>query len=207
MGGMTHHPLTMDETYLQFHESYAKRVFDFVFATIGLILLSPLFLFCVLVAKLQSPGPIFYKAQRVGRGGQIFEMYKFRTMVVNADSLGLNLTTFRDTRITPIGRFLRGAKLDELPNLINVIKGDMSLIGPRPALPYEVEVYREWHRRRFEAPPGIWRHEQDFTHIWGKYVTPHAHLAGGEGVRFWQDGWIWDVPISWIKNFQKFQTT
>ena len=145
----------MDETYLQFHESHAKRVFDFVFATIGLILLSPLFLFCVLVAKLQSPGPIFYRAQRVGRGGQLFEMYKFRTMVVNADSLGLNLTTFRDTRITPIGRFLRGTKLDELPNLINVIKGDMSLIGPRPETPVYVQHYTEHQKQVLRVRPGM----------------------------------------------------
>ena len=102
-----------------------KRTFDLVFATLALLLLSPLFFLGSLLAKLQSKGPVFYKAKRVGKHEVVFEMYKFRTMVVNADTLGGSLTTYRDTRITPIGRFLRWTKLDELPNLINVIKGEM----------------------------------------------------------------------------------
>ena len=134
---------------------WAKRAFDFLFATVGLMLLSPLFFFGILLAKLQSKGPVFYKAKRVGRGEIIFEMYKFRTMVVNADTLGGSLTTYRDGRITRIGRFLRWTKLDELPNLINVIKGEMSLIGPRPEAPDYVKHYTQTQKQVLQVKPGM----------------------------------------------------
>ena len=132
-----------------------KRTFDLVFAIIALLLLSPLFLLGSLLAKLQSKGPVFYKAKRVGKDEAVFEMYKFRTMVVNADTLGGSLTTYRDTRITPIGRFLRWTKLDELPNLINVIKGEMSLIGPRPEAPDYVKYYTEVQKQVLQVKPGM----------------------------------------------------
>ena len=132
-----------------------KRIFDLVFAMIALLLLSPLFLLGSLLAKLQSKGPVFYKAKRVGKDEAVFEMYKFRTMVVNADTLGGSLTTYRDTRITPIGRFLRWTKLDELPNLINVIKGEMSLIGPRPEAPDYVKHYTEIQKQVLQVKPGM----------------------------------------------------
>lgn len=135
--------------------AWAKRMFDILFATIGLLLLSPLFLFGTLLAKLQSKGPVFYRAKRVGRGEVIFEMYKFRSMVANADTLGGGLTTYRDARITPIGRFLRWTKLDELPNLINVIKGEMSLIGPRPETPDYVKHYTETQKQVLQVKPGM----------------------------------------------------
>ncbi len=134
---------------------WAKRTFDFLFATIGIVFLSPLFLLGILLAKLQSKGPMFYKAKRVGRGEVVFEMYKFRTMVVNADTLGGSLTTYRDERITSIGRFLRWTKLDELPNLINVIKGEMSLIGPRPEAPDYVKHYTQAQKRVLQVKPGM----------------------------------------------------
>ena len=134
---------------------WAKRAFDLLFATIGLVLLSPFFILGSLLAKLQSKGPVFYKAKRVGRGEIIFEMYKFRTMVVNADTLGGSLTTYRDQRITPMGRFLRWTKLDELPNLINVIKGEMSLIGPRPEAPDYVKYYTQTQKRVLQVKPGM----------------------------------------------------
>lgn len=132
-----------------------KRTFDLVFAIIAFLLLSPLFLLGSLLAKFQSKGPVFYKAKRVGKDEAIFEMYKFRTMVVNADTLGGSLTTYRDTRITPIGRFLRWTKLDELPNLINVIKGEMSLIGPRPEAPDYVKYYTEVQKQVLQVKPGM----------------------------------------------------
>ena len=134
---------------------WVKRVFDLLFATIGLLLLSPLLLIGTILAKLQSKGTIFYKATRVGRGGTLFEMYKFRTMVANADSIGGSLTTYKDTRVTRIGRFLRWTKLDELPNLINVIKGEMSLIGPRPEAPVYVKHYTETQRQVLQVKPGM----------------------------------------------------
>jgi len=135
--------------------AWVKRTFDLGFAMIALLLLSPLFLLGSLLAKLQSKGPVFYKAKRVGKDETLFEMYKFRTMVVNADTLGGSLTTYRDTRITSIGRFLRWTKLDELPNLINVIKGEMSLIGPRPEAPTYVKYYTEIQKQVLQVKPGM----------------------------------------------------
>ncbi len=135
--------------------AWVKRTFDLGFAMIALLLLAPLFFLGSLLAKLQSKGPVFYKAKRVGKDETLFEMYKFRTMVVNADTLGGSLTTYRDTRITPIGRFLRWTKLDELPNLINVIKGEMSLIGPRPEAPNYVKHYTEIQKQVLQVKPGM----------------------------------------------------
>ena len=135
--------------------AWMKRTFDLVFAIIALLLLSPLFLLGSLLAKLQSKGPVFYKSKRIGKGEVAFEMYKFRTMVVNADTLGGSLTTYQDTRITRIGRFLRSTKLDELPNLINVIKGEMSLIGPRPEAPDYIKYYTEIQKQVLQVKPGI----------------------------------------------------
>ena len=134
---------------------WTKRVFDVCFALIGLLLLSPLFFLAGILAKWQSKGPTFYKAKRVGRGGTIFEMYKFRTMVANADSIGGSLTTYRDARVTRIGRFLRSTKLDELPNLINVVKGEMSFIGPRPEAPVYVKYYTETQKQVLRVKPGM----------------------------------------------------
>ena len=135
--------------------AWVKRTFDLGVAMIAFLLLSPLFFLASLLAKLQSKGPVFYKAKRVGKHETRFEMYKFRTMVVNADTLGGSLTTYRDTRITPIGRFLRWTKLDELPNLINVIKGEMSLIGPRPEAPNYVKYYTEIQKQVLQVKPGM----------------------------------------------------
>ncbi|MBM3702948.1 MAG: sugar transferase [Actinobacteria bacterium] len=135
--------------------SIAKRAFDISCALIGLIILSPIFLICIILAKFQSPGPAFYRAKRVGRYGSLFLMYKFRTMVVNAASMGSSLTTYKDPRITKIGNFLRHTKLDELPQLLNVLKGDMSIIGPRPEAPIYVKYYTEEQQRVLSVRPGI----------------------------------------------------
>ena len=150
-------PQTVDlqDVIMASKRAWVKRTFDLGFAIIALLLLSPLFLLGSLLAKLQSNGPVFYKAKRVGKHETLFEMYKFRTMVVNADTLGGSLTTYRDTRITPIGRFLRWTKLDELPNLINVIKGEMSLIGPRPEAPDYVKYYTEIQKQVLQVKPGM----------------------------------------------------
>ncbi|MBC8235933.1 sugar transferase [bacterium] len=135
--------------------SLAKRAFDISCALIGLIILLPIFLICIILAKFQSPGPVFYRAQRIGRSGRIFLMYKFRTMVINAESTGTSLTTYKDPRITKIGDFLRRTKLDELPQLLNVLRGDMSIIGPRPEAPVYVKYYTEEQRRVLSVRPGI----------------------------------------------------
>lgn len=154
---MTHtKPLTLDtQDIVKFKRDWTKRAFDLLFTTVGLLFLSPLFLLGGILAKLQSRGPTLYKATRVGRGAVLFEMYKFRTMVTNADNIGGSLTTYRDARVTRIGRFLRWTKLDELPNLINVIKGEMSLIGPRPEAPVYVKYYTETQRQVLQVKPGM----------------------------------------------------
>ena len=140
---------------LNIRSNWVKRCFDIFFSATASVLFLPFFLLGSLLAKLQSTGPVFYKAKRVGRGGVIFEMYKFRTMVINADKLGGGLTVHRDPRVTPIGRFLRITKLDELPNLINVLKGEMSVIGPRPEAPNYVEYYTEAQKQVLQVKPGI----------------------------------------------------
>lgn len=139
----------------QIHSSWLKRIFDIILSTIILIFLSPLFLLGCFLARIQSVGPVFYKAKRVGQNGHIFVMYKFRTMVENADRIGIGLTTHKDTRVTPIGRLLRFTKLDELPNFVNVIKGDMSLTGPRPESPTYVKYYTDDQKQVLLVRPGI----------------------------------------------------
>jgi len=109
-----------------------KRSFDFAISFMGLLFLLPLFLVVGIAIKLSSSGPVFYKGNRIGRHGEPFGMYKFRSMVTDAAKIGPSVTYQNDPRITRVGRFLRGTKLDELPQLINVLKGNMSLVGPRP---------------------------------------------------------------------------
>ncbi|MCB0079179.1 MAG: sugar transferase, partial [Anaerolineales bacterium] len=124
-----------------------RRAFDLIAATVGLLLLSPLLIVLGIAIKRGSPGPIFYRAQRIGRGGRPFTLYKFRSMVAEADKRGPAITAAGDSRITPIGHFLRRTKLDELPQLINVVKGEMSLVGPRPEDPRYVAFYTESQRQ------------------------------------------------------------
>ena len=119
----------------------AKRLFDLIGAGIGLVLLSPLLLLIAVWVKLDSPGPVFYRQERVGRFGRLFRIHKFRTMHVDADRVGLALTVGADPRVTRAGALLRRYKLDELPQLLDVILGDMSLVGPRPEVPKYVAHY------------------------------------------------------------------
>ena len=145
-----------------------KRIFDLSAATVGLVVLSPLFLLIAVAIKLTSPGPIFYAGTRVGKHGKLFKQLKFRTMVPNADKVGSTVSTRDDARVTPVGRLLRRSKMDELPQLLNVIKGEMSFVGPRPEAPKWVKYYSEEQRRVLEITPGItdpvqilFRHEED----------------------------------------------
>jgi len=156
-----------------------KRAMDAAGSGLGLLLLSPLFLIIAAAIKLTSEGPVFFRQKRVGQFGQLFTMLKFRSMYANNDHAvhkeyvlkliadqaernggsGAGAGVYKltnDRRITPLGRFLRRTSLDELPQIINVLRGEMSLVGPRPALPYELAAYQTWHRRRIlEAKPGI----------------------------------------------------
>jgi exopolysaccharide biosynthesis polyprenyl glycosylphosphotransferase len=146
-----------------------KRIVDVLGALLGLILLSPVFIFLAATIKLTSKGPVFYKQVRIGKDGKPFDFYKFRSMTVSdgedeerkklmlqfMKEKGENGTKIvNDTRVTWIGKFIRKTSIDELPQLFNVIKGDMSLVGPRPCLPYEYENYEEWQKRRTAVIPG-----------------------------------------------------
>lgn len=147
--------------------SALKRYLDFQFSGFGLALLAPLLLVIAVLVKLDSPGPVIYKATRVGRDGRPFKLYKFRSMVANADKLGPGVTGAADPRITRMGRVLRRTKLDELPQLWNVFKGDMSLVGPRPEDQRYVALYTPEQREVLRVRPGItslaslrFRHEE-----------------------------------------------
>ena len=155
-----------------------KRVFDYVASITGLIILSPVFIIISILIKLTSPGKIFFTQMRIGKDGKPFKFYKFRSMKINSDSdkeresfmidfiknnyaANLNSTKIiNENNITSVGKFIRKTSLDELPQLINVLKGDMSLVGPRPCLKYEYDSYDDWHKRRHTVMPGctgVWQ--------------------------------------------------
>ncbi len=163
----------------------AKRLFDLVAATVGLVLLLPLLPLVVLLIKLDSPGPIVFAQRRVGRRGRLFTCYKFRSMVAGAEGMKSELAALNeatgpafkiraDPRITRVGAFLRRSSLDEVPQLLNVLRGQMSIVGPRPQIPTEVELYEPWQRRRLEVPPGI-------TCLW--QITGRSHIGFDEWMR------------------------
>jgi lipopolysaccharide/colanic/teichoic acid biosynthesis glycosyltransferase len=179
---------------VRLHASF-KRAFDIAGSAALLLMLSPVFAAVAALVKLKSPGPVFFRQKRVGEGGELFEMLKFRSMHVNNDSAihqqyvtwfitasdqekaakGQTFKLTNDPRITPIGAILRKTSLDELPQIWNVLRGDMSLVGPRPPLEYEVQKYAPWHRRRvLEAKPGI-------TGLW--QVTGRSRTTFDEMVR------------------------
>lgn len=166
-----------------------KRAFDVVASGTGLVILSPFFLLIAIAVRLDSNGPVFYYARRAGQHGRIFHLYKFRSMIVNADKRGPGITSAHDTRITSVGRFLRRTKLDELPQLINVLRGEMSLVGPRPEDPRYVAFYSPAQRAILQYRPGMtslaslkYRHEEQllsgsaWEHMYVKKVMP-AKLA------------------------------
>jgi len=146
---------------------FMKRCIDILGAALGLIVLIPLFMVIYLLIKIEGRGgPVFFKQKRIGKGGKPFYMYKFRSMVLDAEALKVTLLerneasgpVFKirqDPRITKVGKFIRKTSIDELPQLVNVIKGEMSLVGPRPALPDEVEQYTLFERQRLSVTPGL----------------------------------------------------
>lgn len=151
-----------------------KRLMDIVLSGAALALLWPVLLLVALAIRVDDPGPVFYRQVRVGRGGKPFRIYKFRTMVVDADKKGLSITVGRDSRITRVGAFLRKTKLDELAQLINVFVGDMSFVGPRPEVPRYVELYTPYQRQVLLVRPGI----TDYASI--AYRNENDLLAGAE---------------------------
>jgi exopolysaccharide biosynthesis polyprenyl glycosylphosphotransferase len=175
-------------------ELFSKYLLDRVGAAGGLLLLAPLFALLAALIKLGSPGPVFFRQVRSGLNGRTFTLLKFRTMVANAEELKEGLAAqnevdgpvFKiktDPRITPLGRFLRKSSLDELPQLINVLRGEMSLVGPRPPIPVEVKDYLPWQRRRLSMRPGL-------TCIW--------QVSGRNNVGFEQ--WM-KMDLEYIDNW------
>ena len=151
------------------------RFFDILFSLFALVFLSPLFLFITLLIKLESKGNAFFKQLRVGEKGKHFNLLKFRTMVNNAEKKGLQLTVGKkDNRITKVGYLLRKYKLDELPQLINVLKGEMSIVGPRPEVPKYVDLYTEEQRKVLNSKPGI----SDYASI--EFINENEILAKAE---------------------------
>ena len=148
------------------------RFFDFLFSLLGLIVLSPVFLLISLCIVLDSRGGVFYRQSRVGKDGRDFKLYKFRSMRTGADKRGLITVGEKDSRITRVGYFLRKYKLDELPQLINVLKGEMSLVGPRPEVRKYVDLYTPEQRKVLSVVPGI----TDYASI--EYVDENRILGG-----------------------------
>lgn len=144
------------------YQRYFKRIIDIVASSAGLLVLSPPMLIVAVLIKREDGGDILYRGTRVGIDGKLFKIYKFRTMVMNAEELGGSCTAENDPRITRIGRLLRKCKLDELPQLINVLKGEMSLVGPRPEVEEYVQMYNEDEKKILQVLPGI----TDWASIW-----------------------------------------
>lgn len=174
-----------------------KRVFDIAAASTGLLLTLPLFVIAGLLIKRDSPGPVFFRQERMGKGFKPFRIYKFRTMVQDAPRRGMPLTVEKDPRITRIGSFLRKTKIDELPQLINVLKGDMSLVGPRPEMPCYVELFRKEYEEILRVRPGVtdlaslkYRNEEAFLRQFGRveegyvsHVLPDKIKLAKENIR------------------------
>jgi len=151
-----------------------KRSFDVVCAGAALVVLSPLLAGLAVAIKITSPGPIFYRGRRVGRYGQPFRIFKFRSMVINAEQIGGASTADGDPRVTSIGRLLRKTKLDELPQLLNVVAGEMSFVGPRPEVQHYVDMYTEEEKAILTVRPGI----TDWASLWNP--DEGAVLAGAD---------------------------
>lgn len=149
-----------------------KRIFDFVFSFFGIIFLLPIFLIIAILIKLDSVGPVFYLGTRVRKDGKLFKIFKFRTMVVNADKIGGPSTPTDDKRITKIGRVLRKHALDELPQLFNILKGEMSFVGPRPEVQEYVKLFSQEERTILSVKPGL----TDYASI--RFIDEGAILAG-----------------------------
>jgi lipopolysaccharide/colanic/teichoic acid biosynthesis glycosyltransferase len=179
-----------------------KRLFDVLVSASLLVLLSPVLVGAALAIALESPGPVLFRQTRLGRGGREFSMYKFRSMVANAASIGPYHTSDGDPRITRVGRFLRRTSIDELPQLLNVLKGDMSLIGPRPDVPAQRALYSDsdW-AQRCSVRPGITGLAQALLR---SHATPEQRLALDLRYAREQSFWLDAKIVAWtIGRFGK----
>jgi lipopolysaccharide/colanic/teichoic acid biosynthesis glycosyltransferase len=162
-----------------------KRLFDLLFALMGIVLFLPVMLLIAVLIRINSHGPVLYAGVRVGRGGKPFRLFKFRTMVINADRIGGPSTSDDDPRVTKIGSVLRKYKLDELPQLWNVLKGEMSFVGPRPEIPAEVALYSSEQRKLLDVVPGITDWASMHFHNEGEILkgSPDPHRTYQEKIR------------------------
>lgn len=191
----------MKEVYQNKSQAYKclKRLFDIVFSGIALICLSPVFLLTAIAIRLEDGGPVIFTQQRAGKDMQAFKMYKFRSMYVNADEkmaellkdneqAGPAFKIKNDPRITKVGRFIRKVSIDELPQLINIIKGDMSIVGPRPILTFQMEECNDYERQRVIVKPGLtcyWQIGGRANIKWKEWVE--LDLDYIEDMSFWTD--------------------
>lgn len=141
------------------YKRFFKRAFGILFALLGLIITSPIIAIVAILIKIESPGPVIFKQQRIGKNGKVFEIYKFRSMCQNAEKTGSGVYSDKnDSRVTKIGKFIRATSIDEIPQFLNVLKGDMAFIGPRPPLtyhPWPYEQYTEHQKKMFNVRPGL----------------------------------------------------
>ena len=150
----------------------SKRAIDLAIASVVTIAMAPFMALIVLAIRRDSPGPAVFRQQRIGQWGQPFMVYKFRTMTIDSPSFGLKPQSAEDERLTRVGRLLRQTSLDELPQLLNVVRGEMSLVGPRPEQPFLVSMYEDWQRVRLEVLPGI----TGWWQVNGRKQPMHDHV-------------------------------
>jgi exopolysaccharide biosynthesis polyprenyl glycosylphosphotransferase len=196
--------ITLREPVLDPFQRLIKRLFDLLLSSIGLILALPIMGIIAVIIKFDSAGPVIFRQPRLGENGRIFDMYKFRTMIydpednhpglVQISEEGAKVYKFcDDPRVTPVGRFLRRTSLDELPQLFNILKGEMSLVGPRPELPWLVDNYEPWQRKRFEVPQGL----TGWWQINGRADKP-MHLHTEDDLYYIKHYSLWlDLQILW----------
>ncbi len=177
-----------------------KRSFDFTSSLIGCIVLIPVWIATAIAIKIDSKGPVFFKQERRTKDGRVFEMLKFRSMIINAEHMGTGLFSYdNDPRITKVGKFLRKTSIDELPQLINVLKGDISLVGPRPCVKYELgdfETLNKKYKKRFQVKGGITGLAQAKgrnENSWEEKVTLDNEYID----RFKTEGFLLDLKILW----------
>jgi lipopolysaccharide/colanic/teichoic acid biosynthesis glycosyltransferase len=172
----------------------ARRAFDLIVAATALAIASPLLLVAVIAIRLESRGSVLYRQRRVGRDGRAFDVIKLRTMVTDAENMGAGLAISEgDTRITRVGRLLRRTSLDELPNLLNVLRGDMAIIGPRPTVPVQVDRYTERQRGRLAIKPGI----TGWAQIHGRTELPWDERIELDLWYIEHRSWRLDLQILW----------
>jgi exopolysaccharide biosynthesis polyprenyl glycosylphosphotransferase len=196
VAGSAVHPLDDGVEYVSSLGFFFKRLIDIVFSIVVIVFGFPFYLLIAAMIKLSSPGPVLFVQKRVGQNGKLFKFYKFRTMTQdNDDEVHRNFTEnfikgkvmesgccqgkqpafkiAKDPRVTSVGKFLRRTSLDELPQFLNVLKGEMSLVGPRPPLPYELTHYKEWHKKRLLAKPGL----TGYWQINGRSAVPFDEMV------------------------------